>query len=307
MGEVMTMSEPSYEGALRQLRCLKVSSEYDSEGSTVVNKISARIFNGLAKLKGSIQRESTGEFRYPTLALASKYLSVLYDHEDRNALVTLSAELGRNLQLKYLQDIKAQQGEAKLLATSTNLKYKLELACDTPFSTLPRAAFTFPNGEVKLEEEIREDTRALSISGFVGGTLRDGLFLAEYKEENFGLKYKYKDEEMTLTPSVAWPSKSISLAFKRQFDPINKLSYFYNFNTEAWSAVYELKPSENFKVKLGYDSEVGVSWASAWVGKEDAGAKKAPRKCKLQVMLQVPHEDIKATALLFRIKKRWDI
>lgn len=48
-----------------------------------------------------------------------------------------------------------------------------------------------------------------------------------------------------------------------------------------------------------------VGWTQ--VGKEDAGAKKAPRKCKLQVMLQVPQDDVKSGALLFRMKKRWDL
>jgi hypothetical protein len=43
------------------------------------------------------------------------------------------------------------------------------------------------------------------------------------------------------------------------------------------------------------------------VGKEDSGAKSAPRKCKLQVMLQVPQDDVKSGALLFRLKKRWDV
>lgn len=43
------------------------------------------------------------------------------------------------------------------------------------------------------------------------------------------------------------------------------------------------------------------------VGKEDAGAKNAPRKLKLQVMLQVPQDDVKSGALLFRMKKRWDL
>lgn len=43
------------------------------------------------------------------------------------------------------------------------------------------------------------------------------------------------------------------------------------------------------------------------VGKEDEGAKNAPRKCKLQVMLQVPQDDVKSGALLFRMKKRWDL
>jgi hypothetical protein len=37
------------------------------------------------------------------------------------------------------------------------------------------------------------------------------------------LKYTFKDEELTLVPSVSWPSLSPTLAFKRQFGPRNKL------------------------------------------------------------------------------------
>jgi len=43
------------------------------------------------------------------------------------------------------------------------------------------------------------------------------------------------------------------------------------------------------------------------IGKEDSGAKTAPRKCKLQVMLQVPQDNVKEGAVLFRVKKRWDL
>lgn len=90
----------------RRYAAVKLSTEFDSEGSVLVNKVSARMLNGLAKLTGSFQRESSGDLRYPLLGLVTKYLSVLYDHEDRNALVTLSADLGRNLQVKYLRDVK---------------------------------------------------------------------------------------------------------------------------------------------------------------------------------------------------------
>jgi len=69
------------------------------------NKMSARVFNGLAKLTGSIQREPSGDLRYPILGVFTKYLSVLYDHEDRNALVTVNADFGRNLSVKYQRDI----------------------------------------------------------------------------------------------------------------------------------------------------------------------------------------------------------
>ena len=42
-------------------------------------------------------------------------------------------------------------------------------------------------------------------------------------------------------------------------------SYFYNFDSTAWSAVYKHQANENFKFKAGYDSTVRVGWAGAWV------------------------------------------
>lgn len=288
---------------------MKVSTEYDSENNVFVNKISAQVFNGLAKLKASFQREASGEFRYPLLGVVTKYLSVLYDHEDRNALVTVSAHTGRNLRLQYSRDIKAQQGELKMFANSADLKYKSEITCDLPPAGLPKAVLSFPNGEIKIEDDMskEENEKALSISGFLGGSALHGLLVAEYRDENLNFKYTFKDEEMTLTPQISWPSKTLSVAFKRQFTPASKLSYVYNFDSTAWSAVLKHKPNEDFKVKLGYDSEVRLCWGSLWVGKEDFGAKQAPRKCKLQLMVQVPQDNVKEAIVLFRVKKRWDI
>lgn len=89
-----------------KLPAVKLSTEYDSEGGMFANKVSARLFNGLAKLTGSIQREPAGTFTYPMLGVVTKYLSVLYDHSERNALVTMNTDVGRNVSVKYLRDIK---------------------------------------------------------------------------------------------------------------------------------------------------------------------------------------------------------
>ena len=42
-------------------------------------------------------------------------------------------------------------------------------------------------------------------------------------------------------------------------------SYFHNFETLSWSAVYKHKLNEDFKLKLGYDSDVRLYWSSIWV------------------------------------------
>ncbi|XP_024366641.1 outer envelope pore protein 37, chloroplastic isoform X2 [Physcomitrium patens] len=307
MGGAAQVRMPEGQWDWRQMAAVKMSTEYDSEGSVFVNKMSARVLNGLAKLTGSFQREPSGDLRYPLMGVVTKYLSVMYDHEDRNALVTFNADVGRNLSVKYLRDIKAQQGELKLQAHTSNLRYKTEISSDVPATTLPKVVFTFPVGQLRAEEVEKDEERAIALSGFFGGSVLNGQAVASYSDESATLKYTYKDEELTLVPSVSWPRLSPSLAFKRQFGPRNKLSYFHNFETTTWSAVYKYKPTEDFKVKLGYDSDVRLCWSSFWVGKEDEGAKNAPRKCKLQVMLQVPQDDVKSGALLFRMKKRWDL
>ncbi|KAG0628419.1 hypothetical protein M758_1G025300 [Ceratodon purpureus] len=291
----------------RQMAAVKLSTEYDSEGGVFVNKLSTRVLNGLAKLTGSIQGDPSGEFRYPLLGVVTKYLSVLYDHEDRNALVTMNADVGKNLSVKYLRDIKAQQGEVKLMAHTASLKYKTEISYEVPATTLPKVVCTFPLGQLKAEEVELDEDRAIALSGFIGGSVLNGQAVASYSDENATLKYTFKDDELTLVPSISWPQLSPSLAFKRQFGPKNKISYFQNLETSTWTAVYKYKPVDDFKVKLGYDSEVRLCWASFWLGKEDSGAKTAPKKCKMQVMLHVPQDDVKSGLLLFRLKKRWDL
>lgn len=42
-------------------------------------------------------------------------------------------------------------------------------------------------------------------------------------------------------------------------------SYWYNFDSNYWSAVYKRTYGKDFKFKAGYDSEVGLGWASLWV------------------------------------------
>nr|GFC46958.1 outer envelope pore protein 37, chloroplastic [Tanacetum cinerariifolium] len=72
------------------------------------------------------------------------------------------------------------------------------------------------------------------------------------------------DEQTTFIPSLLLPSNALSFAFKRRFSPSDKLSYFYNFDTNFWSAVFKHTVGKDYKVKAGYDSEVRLAWASMW-------------------------------------------
>ncbi|RVW69028.1 Outer envelope pore protein 37, chloroplastic [Vitis vinifera] len=85
------------------------------------------------------------------------------------------------------------------------------------------------------------------------------------------------------------------------------VSYWYNLDSNYWSTVYKHTVGKDYKFKVGYDSEVRLGWASLWVGDEGGNAKSTPMKLKVQFMLQVPQDDIHSSALMFRVKKRWDI
>ncbi|XP_027330187.1 outer envelope pore protein 37, chloroplastic isoform X1 [Abrus precatorius] len=173
----------------------------------------------------------------------------------------------------------------------------------------PKATFRFPVGEVSLQEKEEEEEvkNLLSVSGILKGQFFNGVCAAQYKDEELKLRYCYKDDEMSFLPILSLPSNALSFAFKRRFGPSDKLSYWYNCDSNYWSAVYKRTYGKDFKFKAGYDSEVRLGWASLWVGDEGGKAKTAPMKMKVQFMLQVPQDDIKSSVLMFRIKKRWDI
>uniref|UniRef100_J3LEM6 Outer envelope pore protein 37, chloroplastic n=1 Tax=Oryza brachyantha TaxID=4533 RepID=J3LEM6_ORYBR len=247
-------------------------------------------------------------FASPVVGLIGKNFAVLYDVEARNALLRGEASLpGGAVQLRGSHDVKEKQGEVAVITRLGDPSYKLELSSLVPYNGLPRATFHFPIGQVSVEEIRNEDEKNLSLSGIAKSDFLDGILTAQYYENDLNLRYCYKDDELTLIPSVSLPSNAVSLDFKRRFSPSDKLSYRYNFYTDYWNAVYKHTVGKNFKVKTGYDSEVRVGWASLWVGQEDGKAKTAPMKTKLQLMLQVPQDNFRNPTFLFRVKKRWDL
>ncbi|KAF8041485.1 hypothetical protein BT93_A0169 [Corymbia citriodora subsp. variegata] len=287
---------------------LRVTSEYDSDSSVFLHKVSCKLLDGLAKLKLSFQNDRKGEIGQPQLAFVSKHLSIHYDVEEQNALVRSAFDVGPRLHLKAEHDVKAQQGEMSLVADLAEPGYALELSSLVPTVGLPRATLKFPLGEVSLEEREEEEVkRTLSINGILKSQIWNGACSAQYADEELKLRYCFKDEEMSFIPSISLPSNALSVALKRRFSPSSKLSYLYNFDTDNWSAVYKHTYGKDFKFKAGYDSEVRLGWASLWVGDEEGKAKTAPMKMKVQLMLQVPQDDINSSVLMFRVKKRWDI
>ncbi|GAB4825766.1 Outer envelope pore protein 37, chloroplastic [Ancistrocladus abbreviatus] len=287
---------------------IRVTTEFDSDSSIFFHKVSSKLFDGLAKLKVTFQNNGKGDIAEPEVALITKHLAIHYDVEEQNALVKGFVNVGPNFQLRAAHDVKAQQGEVAMVANLTDPAYKFELASAVPSIGLPKATLKFPAGEVSLEEKEDEvANRILSINGMIKSSIMNGVGTALYKDGNLNLRYSYKDEEMTFIPSISLPSHALSFALKRQFGHSDKLSYWYNFDSNYWSSVYKHTVGKDYKFKAGYDSEVRLGWASLWVGDEGGKAKTAPVKMKIQIMLQVPQDDIKSSVLMFRVKKRWDI
>lgn len=186
--------------------------------------------------------------------------------------------------------------------------YKFELSSAVPAIGFPKATLKFPIGEVSLEEKEEEEVKKmLSVNGILQHQILNGVFSAQFRDDDLKLRYLYKDEQVAFIPSISMPSNAISFAFKRRFSPSDKLSYWYNLDSNYWSTVYKHTVGKDYKFKVGYDSEVRLGWASLWVGDEGGNAKSTPMKLKVQFMLQVPQDDIHSSALMFRVKKRWDI
>ncbi|TYI53600.1 hypothetical protein E1A91_D11G016100v1 [Gossypium mustelinum] len=287
---------------------LRVTSEFDSDSRVFFHKVSCKLFDDLAKLKLSFVNNVKREISGSLLALTSKHLSIHYDPEEQNALIKTSFDVGPKLQFKAAHDVKAKRGEVAMVANVADPGYAVEVSSPVPYVGLPKATIRFPTGEVTLEErEDEEVPRKLLINGILKGPILNGVGAAHYTDEELRLRYSYKDESLSFIPSISLPSNAVSFAFKRRFSPSDKLSYWYNFDSNGWSAVYKHTYDKDFKFKAGYDSEVRLGWASLWVGEENGKAKTAPMKMKVQFMLQVPQDDIKSSALMFRVKKRWDI
>ena len=89
---------------------MRVTSEFDSDSSIFVHKLSSKLFDGLAKLKFSFQNDPNGKVSEPQLAIITKHLAIHYDFEEQNALVKGSLNVGPNLKLEAAHDIKVRIG-----------------------------------------------------------------------------------------------------------------------------------------------------------------------------------------------------
>ncbi|XP_057992237.1 outer envelope pore protein 37, chloroplastic isoform X3 [Hevea brasiliensis] len=172
---------------------VRVTSEFDSDSSLFLHKVSCKLFDSLAKLKVSFRNNNKGEVSEPQIAFTSKLLSIHYDLADQNALIKGSFDVGPTLQFKAAHDVKAKEGEVSMVAKLADPGYALELSTPVPTIGLPRATFKFPLGEVSLEErEDEEVKRSLSVGGIVKGQMLNGLCTAQFNDEDLKLRYAYK-------------------------------------------------------------------------------------------------------------------
>ncbi|BAF29445.1 outer envelope pore protein 37, chloroplastic isoform X2 [Oryza sativa Japonica Group] len=308
---------PSPEGAppppRRRRSAVRVTSEFDSDARLFSHRLSCRVMDGLAKLRVRVHHGVGGagaaavEPPPPEVALLARNFSVAVDTVARSAMLRGAADLAGSLRLSAKHDTKEQKGEVAVRANLGDSPCKIELSSVVPPDGLPRTTFIFPNGEVSVKQKyLDEGDRILSVNGIVRSHVLNGVCTALYSDNEMNIKYRYKDEELSFIPSLSLPSNSLSFAFKRQFTPSDKLSYRYQFDTNYWSFIYKHKASKHVKWKAGYESDQRLGWASLWVGDAGGKTKEVPMKAKVQLTLKVPQDNVKNSAIMFNVKKRWD-
>ncbi|CAI9117310.1 OLC1v1018680C1 [Oldenlandia corymbosa var. corymbosa] len=209
---------------------------------------------GLREQLASAQKTVTnGKFAgHECPEVLTGHVHLVNDVEEQNALVKGSFNFVPGIQFSAFHDVKAQQG-VSMLADLAGPALKLEVASVVPSIGLPRSTLKFLAAEVSLEErdeyEEEESKKSLSVSGILKHNVLNGICTAEFNDENLSLRYAYKDEQMTFIPRVSLPSNALSFAFKRQFGPSDKLSYWYNFDSNCWNAVYKHTVGNDFKFK----------------------------------------------------------
>ncbi|XP_058101911.1 outer envelope pore protein 37, chloroplastic isoform X1 [Magnolia sinica] len=108
---------------------IRVTSEFDSDSAVFFHKISCKLFDRLAKLKLSFQNNRNGEISDTQISFVTKYLSILYDPEEQNALVKGSFDVGSRLQFRAAQDVKSGQiGETNYFRLGCSTKC-LSMSC----------------------------------------------------------------------------------------------------------------------------------------------------------------------------------
>ncbi|XP_078441358.1 chloroplast outer envelope protein 37 isoform X2 [Wolffia australiana] len=218
----------------RSRPAVRVTSEYDSDSQVFYHKVSCKIIDELAKLRISFMNNRDGEISTPMIRLDLwKRLVVDYDVEARNAFVRGTFDVGKNVEIETYHDLKEKKGEVMMTTILAQPSYKLSLVSAVPSFSLPKARLQFPRGEVSIEERQDEQgQKTLSMDGILRGKALGGVCTAQFvdanlkandSDRNMKLRYCYKDEQMTFIPEIVLPYNAVSVTFKRQFGPSDKL------------------------------------------------------------------------------------
>ncbi|CAI7859419.1 unnamed protein product [Closterium sp. NIES-53] len=286
---------------------MKISSEFDSEEKVFMNKAAVRLFDGFAKIKASCQTTLRGEWCYPLVSVATKHMTVDYDVDGKNALVRLSP----SSLPPFAPRLPPPHLPYKASPPPKSAEFILDSAVGNYIpSTLAKATLLFPRGDLRFVDESCEYEESKGLSGSLSANVLKGLAMASFSQGDsaINLRYHFKNDIITVAPSLSWPSNHMHLTFKRRFNDHHKVSMSYEVQELNYSAVYKYKPRDHVKGKLGYDKAAGLAWGSLWLGNESDGCSGTPMKTKTQLMVQVPtNEGLKGAAVMFKIKKRIDI
>lgn len=85
---------------------LRLTSEYDSDTSVFLQKVSCKLLDDLAKFKVSFYNNGRGEASEPQITFSSKFFSLQYDVEERDALLKTSLEIVPGVQLRAAHQVK---------------------------------------------------------------------------------------------------------------------------------------------------------------------------------------------------------
>ncbi|KAL1559230.1 outer envelope pore protein 37, chloroplastic-like isoform X1 [Salvia divinorum] len=195
-----------------------------------------------------------------------------------------SLEIVPGVRLRVAHGVKARQGEVSAVVDLVTPYYELELASAVPSIGMPKTTFRFPLGEVSLDR--RE------------------------KEENWDLRYAFKDKKLTFVPSISLPSNVFSCAFKRRITQSDKLRVGKPTNATIWFTNKECGLHTHSREGLYSLTWLGIALGSViiiflygeHVG-DEAGKARKDGPIEYESAVHAP----KSAALMFRVKKSWDI
>lgn len=102
---------------------LRVTSEYDSDTSVFLHKVSCKLLDNLGKLKLSFYNNSKGEVTEPQISFNSKFFSLQYDVEESDALLKTSFDIMPGIQFRAAHQAKVLLDAALILILCVDSRF----------------------------------------------------------------------------------------------------------------------------------------------------------------------------------------